>query len=252
MCPWKCLRNQRKDGLWTLSVLCDQHNHDPATELAGHPSVRRLTEDNEALVYKMTAAGVPTRQILTALRREDKGSYAEAKTVYNAKSNRRCELLGGAALVDELKETKFLHHAHCNTNGNIVRLFFAHPDSAALARRFNRAILLDCTYKSNRFLMPLLLSIGLTARNSSFSVAFAFLSEEDTPYYMWALKNLSALYDDGQLPAVIVTDADTDLEKVIGRIDPHARHLLCLWYIQKNVLKNSRKHIACGQRQEDS
>ncbi|KAI9913295.1 hypothetical protein PsorP6_005704 [Peronosclerospora sorghi] len=79
MCPWNCLGKQQKDGLWTLSVLCDQHNHDPATELAGHSRVRRLTEDNEALVYKITAAGVPSRQILTALRQEDKGSYALAK-----------------------------------------------------------------------------------------------------------------------------------------------------------------------------
>jgi hypothetical protein len=135
------------------------------------------------LVYKIIAVGAPAYQDLTTLRHENKRALAIAKMMYNAKAKRRHELLDGLtpilALVDEFAKSSFRYAVHCNTNGKVEHLVFllirTQPDSTKLARRFNSITLMDCTYKTNRFGMPLLHIIGRMGLNTFFSIAFIFL-----------------------------------------------------------------------------
>ncbi|KAK6936686.1 MULE transposase domain [Dillenia turbinata] len=46
---------------------------------------------------------------------------------------------------------------------------------------------MDCTYKINRYKMPLLEIIGITSFNTSFYSCFVFLSKERCEDYEWAL-----------------------------------------------------------------
>jgi MULE transposase domain len=46
--------------------------------------------------------------------------------------------------------------------------------------------LMDCTYKTNRFGMPLLDIVGITATNTTFYVGFAFPSDEKQPSYQFS------------------------------------------------------------------
>ncbi|KAI9909147.1 hypothetical protein PsorP6_014632 [Peronosclerospora sorghi] len=77
--------------------------------------------------------------------------------VYNAKAKQRLE-----ALLDELQGSNYKFNFECNSCGNVQRLFFVHPDSIAIAIRYSSVLLMDCTHKTNRFRMPLLVVIGRT------------------------------------------------------------------------------------------
>ena len=52
---------------------------------------------------------------------------------------------------------------------------------------------MDCTYKTNRFHMPLLDILGSTGLNHTFFTAFVFLSGETEEDYTAALKMLAAV-----------------------------------------------------------
>jgi hypothetical protein len=88
-------------------------------------------------------------------------------------------------------------------------------------------LLIDCTYKTNRFGMPLLDIVGITATNTAFYVGFAFLSDEKQPSYELALRNLKSVYSQLNIPvtapATVLTDKDRALinalhETFLGRI----------------------------------
>jgi hypothetical protein len=60
---------------------------------------------------------------------------------------------------------------------------FAYPELIRFANQYNRVFLLDCTYKTNRYKMPLLHIIGLLPSNSSYSITFCFMQNEQEESY---------------------------------------------------------------------
>ncbi|KAI9919854.1 hypothetical protein PsorP6_015351 [Peronosclerospora sorghi] len=81
-------------------------------------------------------------------------------------------------LYETLTEEHFIFEVKTDANGAVTGLFFTHHDSAKLARRFSTVFVMDATYKTNRYGMPLLNIVGVTATYSSFNAGFAFLREE--------------------------------------------------------------------------
>ena len=116
-------------------------------------------------------------------------------------------------------------------------MLFAHPKSLAYLAVYPDLLLLDCTYKTNRYGMPLLDIIGVNARERSFCVAFAFLSSETEEDYCWVLERLRSIYETGKirLPSVTLTDRDLALRNAVIREFPQVACLLCLWHANKAV-----------------
>ena len=96
---------------------------------------------------------------------------------------------------------------------------------------------MDCTYKSNKYRLPLLNVVGTTCLNTTFYVAFGFLLQERIEDFTWFLRILQTLYRrlDLEDPKVIVTDRDSALMAAIRNVFPHTKNLLCLWHINKCV-----------------
>ena len=65
--------------------------------------------------------------------------------------------------------------------------YFAHPDSLAYLQAYPDILLLNCTYKTNKYSMPLLDMIRVNACQQSFCIAFGFLSGKIEDDYCWAL-----------------------------------------------------------------
>ncbi|KAK0368430.1 mutator-like element, partial [Colletotrichum limetticola] len=101
-------------------------------------------------------------------------------------------------------------------------------------------MLLDCTYKTNKYGMPLLDIVGVDACQRSFCIAFAFLSGETEDDYTWALERVRSLYDqcNASLPAVILTDRCLACINAVAAIFPSSASLLCLWHANKAVLQH--------------
>ena len=111
---------------------------------------------------------------------------------------------------------------------------------------------MDCTYKTNKYRMPLLIIMSHTALGTSFYIGFAFLEEEEEDF-KWVIQQLKALYASLGLkdPAVVITDRDLGLMNALKNEYPDVYHLLCIWHINKNVLKNCKRSFAYQKDWED-
>ncbi|KAL9564051.1 hypothetical protein ACKAV7_011825 [Fusarium commune] len=121
----------------------------------------------------------------------------------------------------------------------VTAVLFAHPESLAYLQAYPDLLFLDCTYKTNKYGMPLLDMIGVDACQRSFCIAFAFLSGETEQDYLWALGRLRSLYElcNTRLPSVILTDRDKACMNAAEICFPSSISLLCLWHANKAVLR---------------
>lgn len=69
----------------------------------------------------------------------------------------------------------------------LEQLFFAHPNAIELRELHPDIILMDCTYKTNRFRMPLLNICAVTGNKKTIQIVLCFLSGEKDVSYEWAL-----------------------------------------------------------------
>ncbi|KAK9676212.1 hypothetical protein RND81_11G061800 [Saponaria officinalis] len=246
-CPFKIQGKKKSDGLWTLELNEIFHNHDASKDMSGHPSCRRLTKTEILEVETLSTSGVQPRNIFSSLRLKNPNIQAVARTVYNAKIKIRNEKLDGKsmiqALFEEFGRAKFLYNYKCDENGHLTHLFLAHPKSVMLSKISRKVYVLDCTYKTNMYKMPLLDVIGISRTNKSFYSCFVFLKKEKDEDYVWALEMFKEMIGPTFQPLVIVSDRDMALKKAILVVFPQSIHLLCIWHIQKNIVAKCKSHF---------
>ncbi|XP_028078008.1 uncharacterized protein LOC114279918 [Camellia sinensis] len=132
-------------------------------------------------------------------------------------------------------------HRSCADTETMTNLFFAHPTSLKSLCAFPKVLLMDCTYKTNRYRLPLLEIVGVTSTDMTFSIAFAYLQYEKKDNYTCKLGLLHSVMDENTLPSVIVTDRELALMNAIVTVFPATTNLLCRWHIGKNVLAKCKK-----------
>ncbi|XP_077252535.1 protein FAR1-RELATED SEQUENCE 5-like [Tasmannia lanceolata] len=176
----------------------------------------------------MTTAGIQPHQMLTSLRRSNPQLLAISRDVYNCTAKIRKDILAGRtpiqALLDELADGGFYYSVEYD-EGRLTHLFFAHPKSIALSRSYSNVFVMDCTYKTNKYKMPLLDVVGVTSFNSSFYSCFAFLQKDETENYVWALKMFHDMLDNVSKPTVIVTDRELALMRAIQNCASSERNI---------------------------
>ncbi|POW16619.1 hypothetical protein PSTT_01140 [Puccinia striiformis] len=233
---------------WTLEVQEGTHNHDPSPGASSHAAHRKLQPDQVLELRCLFKSNIKPAQMLLQLRTSDDQTLATNKTITNMLQKFRREDLDGKtpieALVYVLKETNWSWEVKVNDSGQIQNLFFAHPGSIHLARINHHVALLDATYKTNRYKIPLLHVIGQAASNRSLSIAFCFLTYEDDDNYLWAVQVLKKLiWKPDRIPKVFITDRDTALRNALADVFPHSQANLCTWHINKNITTNCRKYF---------
>nr|GEV76541.1 protein FAR1-related sequence 5 [Tanacetum cinerariifolium] len=220
-CPFQIGGKKGSDSSWVFKVANLEYNHEPSTDMPGYPSFRRLEPDEVQSVKSMTVSGTPPRQILTSLRQQIPNLPANSRTIYNLKAKIRRDELGDRsnvrALLDELEKGGFTYDDFKHSDGHITRFFIAHPLSIKLARLVSDVFVMDCTYKTNKYKMPLLDIIGVSSFNTSFYYGFSFLKNEDEDSYEWELNAFKKILGDNNQPSVIITDRELALMNGIKR-----------------------------------
>jgi hypothetical protein len=142
----------------------------------------------------------------------------------------------------------WISRAQLDETSRVIGLFIAHRSSIELLEAAPELLLLDSTYKTNRYRMPLFSIAGVTALGTTFHVAIAFLLRERQDEFEWALRQLGALYDSAPIgaPETLVSDRDLGLMAAIREVFPAARQRLCLWHVEKNVLARCKRLFRTG------
>ncbi|XP_028121044.1 uncharacterized protein LOC114318370 [Camellia sinensis] len=146
----------------------------------------------------------------------------------------------------QLAVNKYIEwHRSCVDTETVTDLFSAHPTSLNLLRAFPKVLLMDCTYKTNRYRLPLLEIVGATSTDMTFSVAFAYLQYDKEDNYTWALGILRNVMDENALPSIIVIDRELALMNAICTVFPGTTNLLCRWHIEL-ILEESKQASSIG------
>lgn len=143
------------------------------------------------------------------------------------------------ALFEEFGQSDFIYDIERDESGHLTHQFFAHPLSMKLTKTYFDVFVMDCTYKTNKFKMPLLDVVGVSSFNGLFYSCFTFLRKEEESDYIRALKSCKKIID-GIQPQVIVSDREIALMNAIRDVFPNTRRLLCIWHIEKKFLVNCK------------
>ena len=107
----------------------------------------------------------------------DDGITTTPKTINNLISSARNEKLGSRTaihtLLDDLKTKGYAFDYKLDKDGRLSHLFSAYPLSIILAHCYCDTAVMDCTYKTNRYKMPLLDVVSCT--NNTFTICHAFI-----------------------------------------------------------------------------
>ena len=129
-------------------------------------------------------------------------------------------------------------------HGCIEAVFWSYQDCLDLWRENTEVMSLDCTYRVNRFNIPLANITGMTALHTAFPIAYCLVSGESERDFIWLLRALDNFREthDIQLPHVLISDFDGAFRKAARSVWPDdVKHQLCVWHHVKNVVHNIRR-----------
>ena len=103
-----------------------------------------------------------------------------------------------------------------------------------LCNACNLVFLIDSTYKTNRYRLPLLDFVGVIPTRMTFSTGFAYLEGECLNNVVWALEQFRGIFlRHDALP--VVTGRDLALMNAVKTVFPECTNFLCRFHIDKNV-----------------
>ncbi|XP_010666432.1 protein FAR1-RELATED SEQUENCE 5-like [Beta vulgaris subsp. vulgaris] len=185
----------------------------------GHRQISGLSPGAKNLVGELTAAHVKPRHIMKALEGAFPSLKPNMRHIYNCRDLLRRERSEGRNAAQEFLhqavQSNYLFWLDSDEMGRVTYTFIANPTSVSLVRTYPHVIHIDATYKTNKYLYPLVEIVGVTPTNKNFLVAWALLQHEDAVSYRWMLSTFKNLI--GSIaPNAIVTDRDLTLGKYIS------------------------------------
>uniref|UniRef100_A0A093VCL6 Protein FAR1-RELATED SEQUENCE 5 n=1 Tax=Talaromyces marneffei PM1 TaxID=1077442 RepID=A0A093VCL6_TALMA len=168
-CLFSVVAKESLDGTtWALRHRPDakfcEYNYPPSTEPSVHRAHRRLLDEEVNIIADLTTAGVPPREIRTYIR-QTSNALTTQQDVYNLAASTRRKLVQGQssiqALVNQLNDEGFWSRIQLDAANRLTAIFFAHPDSVVYLQQNLDILILDCTYKTNKYGLPLLDMIGV-------------------------------------------------------------------------------------------
>ncbi|CAK8542244.1 unnamed protein product [Lathyrus sativus] len=112
-----------------------------------------------------------------------------------------------------IEEAGYVYWSRKRDDSEVIRdIFWARPDSVKLLNIFPIVLVMNNTYKTNKYRQPLFEIVGMTSTELTFAVAFAYIESEQTETFCWVLDKLKQLFVKKEMcPQVILTDRDLAL-----------------------------------------
>jgi hypothetical protein len=244
-CPFKLvifkMKSEDDDSTneqWVLQVTNKEHNHEPSLHASAHLAYHKRTAAQTDTIQSMTRAGSRPMEILTALQQQDPDTLVTAQNVRNDRAKVRAEHLNGRSpietLLDDLSSPEWIFDVKRDSDNRVQYLFFAHKKQVEMQRANPDVLMMDCTYRTNKYKLPLLHILGCTNLQTFFSAGFCFLRNETQLDYHWAVSTF--LYKTGTpQPRVFISDHEDALKSSARQLLPRVPQLLCVWHVNKNV-----------------
>ena len=144
-----------------------------------------------------------------------------------------------ALLQELLKEGEWYFRFELDKNDHVTVLFCIYKISIEMLRYYLWVLIIDCTYKTNQYCLPLLDIVGFTPTGISIYLGFAFVHNERTGTLEIVLEYLDTVYQKLGLdpPSTVLTDKEPGLINAIKAVWPNTDSMICIWHININLMK---------------
>lgn len=239
-CRFTVVAFRLPDESWEVFIKHPEHNHPPTDDMSAHPSTRLTMPNSKSIIESASRAGTYPLAILSIL--HEAGERAILKDIYNYRAQlnlQRLENKGPVeAVLHTLRELEWTVDYSVDNNQRLTRLFFVPSPSLDRFKLHHDVLIVDATYKTNKYNMPLVHVCGITASAQTYHLAFCFVQGETTSDYLWIMERIRQLYDGiNTLPLLIVTDQDQVLINACAHRSTFltVRRISCLWHVKQNV-----------------
>ncbi|KAI5657364.1 hypothetical protein M9H77_26157 [Catharanthus roseus] len=197
-CPFKLKGEQMATNKsWQLFI----HNgRQVAVYNHGHAQAARLMEEQLHQTEQFRKSHVLPRNIYDFS--ENKTLAAQlgnAHKIYNVVAKSKRNRMQGRNTVEEVlclsaERGYTVFHRNREESNVLGDIVVAHPTSIAMLRTWSYVLIMDTTYKTNKYNMPLLETVVMTPTGKNFTVATTFMCNEQATTYRWILQQIKHLY----------------------------------------------------------
>jgi hypothetical protein len=208
-----------------------------------------------AHITTQSAVGIAPRFILPSLQAMASGTLIAPVDIRNIKYKQKMMELGRMTPIQALitileKDPEWYYKTQLNDDKRLILLFLIRKDMIRFARAYHELLMLDATYKTYWYNMPLvhlMAVIPVASRKkhktgTALTIGFCIISGENDASYRWVCKRIKAIiYGQGSTPCVIVRDGDDSVKLALTAVFPAAQQLLCLFHVNWNVHEQAKK-----------
>lgn len=133
----------------------------------------------------MTKRHVPPRHILLSLQERDPENVTRITQIYKHKSKIQKDIRGSRTgmqhLCKQIEDSNYVCWSRKKDESQVVRdIFWAHLESVKLLNMFPSVLVIDNTYKTNKYMQPFFEAVDMTLTELTFFVAFAYMESKKT------------------------------------------------------------------------
>ncbi|KAI5654385.1 hypothetical protein M9H77_31572 [Catharanthus roseus] len=139
-------------------------------------------------LFKLKASHVLPYNILRFFREQNIGCAVSARKIYNVVAKIKKNRMQGRNTVEEVlclsaQRSYTVFYRNAKDSNVLSDIVIPHPTSIAIIRTWPYVLIMDTTYKTNKYNMPLLEAVGMTLTGKNFSVVTAFMHNEQAMTY---------------------------------------------------------------------
>ncbi len=269
-CKMEAIFIQIKKGSnrWLFEILYSEYNHPPLFDLSAYYEIRNMYKDEafRKRVIDDKRVGIHVKQIYTVFKFENSDNPIIIRDIYNERQRiRRAELnskIPISTLLTAFLERKdyenefFIFYEAENgiKDDPLTHLFIAHDKHIDLLIENFEVLIIDLTYKINMFQMLLVNIVGMTDQNRLFFIKNMFIPGEKEKDYKLVFYTIRKMYDNYGIPYLLIFIIDVYPAEIAAMkcIFFNIKHILCIWYINCNILAKLKPLIKAQFDRENS
>jgi MULE transposase domain len=248
-----------------LTVKSDDHVHSLSTNPLSFPRHRQALDEWQALIQtarKHRQAIIPYSDSRRVLESEEFGVTITAREYYNSvrkmvADKDQPQTIDG--LLVALQEEGFVYRTRVEVEEDddgkpikrkMVQIWFAHKQQLQAAARFcsDWLLVIDGTFNTNKYRLPLLIAVGVLNSGRTFPVCFSYCpSESDESFgFVWDSLKQECFKSDQNLsapppPRIFLDDQAAGLISSVLKHWPEAQIQSCDWYAVEAMKARYRK-----------
>ena len=137
-------------------------------------------------------------------------------------------------LAEEDRKNGSIFHYQVDENNKFMRSIYLSKTMLNYSKYFLDVVLVDSTYKRNRFNLILVNVIGISNCGKNIMLAFGLLSDEKIDSYTWFFGKLKEAWNMRSPLNFVSDEAESILRGVRNNFS--SRQIICGWHVQKNIM----------------